>query len=99
LETDEDEKEARERLGNLERISLLQQKAEELRSFWRNSVTSIGPPGGAHPTQTNAIAKISQYLNITTDDMVWDIGVGEPFLALYFSWATQKPVIGNDVGK
>ncbi len=38
-------------------------------------------------------------MNVREDDILWDIGVGVPTLALFFSSLTKKPVVGIDTGE
>jgi hypothetical protein len=55
--------------------------------------------GGSHSTSEEAIFSIAQLLQLKKDDIVWDIGVGKPKMAFFFSMVTQTPVVGTDVGK
>jgi hypothetical protein len=56
-------------------------------------------PGGSHSTSDDSMISIAQLLQLKEADIVWDIGVGRPTMAFFFSMLTNTPVIGTDVGK
>lgn len=53
---------------------------------------------GSHATSRRALAKLAHKMDLKTDDIVFDLGVGVPRLALFFSHLTNKPTIGTDTG-
>lgn len=65
----------------------------------RKSMSTFNVQGGSHSTSNDAILEITQLIGLQQDQIVWDIGVGTPIMALFFSMITKKPVIGTDIGK
>lgn len=68
----------------------------------KNAVRSSGfsnMPGGSHGTCDGALLTLAQLVAIKKNDIVWDIGVGYPKLAFFFSMLTHSPVVGTDIGK
>jgi hypothetical protein len=53
---------------------------------------------GSHPTCNQALIRMAVDMNLKTNDLVMDIGVGVPRLALFFSHLTNRPTIGTDIG-
>jgi precorrin-6B methylase 2 len=56
-------------------------------------------PGGSHATDDEAILNIAKLIDVGHSEVLWDIGVGSPKLAFFFSMLTSVPVIGTDIGK
>jgi ribosomal protein L11 methylase PrmA len=56
-------------------------------------------PAGSHATNDEAIFNIAKLIDVGHSEVLWDIGVGSPKLAFFFSMLTAIPVIGTDIGK
>jgi hypothetical protein len=54
--------------------------------------------GGSHSTSIETLANLACLLNVQVGDVIWDIGIGRPLLALYFSMLCCQPVVGTDIG-
>lgn len=56
-------------------------------------------PGGSHSTCDDGILTLASLFRLGPGDIVWDIGVGKPVMAMYFSHLTNQVVVGTDTGR
>lgn len=54
---------------------------------------------GSHATSTKALIKLATLMRLKPNDIVFDIGVGVPTLAFFFSLLTKTSTIGIDTSK
>jgi 16S rRNA A1518/A1519 N6-dimethyltransferase RsmA/KsgA/DIM1 with predicted DNA glycosylase/AP lyase activity len=55
--------------------------------------------GGTNALNKHSIIKLIEYANIKAGDIVWEIGMGLPKLALMLAYVTKTTVVGTDIGK
>ncbi len=63
------------------------------------SESRLNPPEGSHSTCDDGIKTLAGIFQLKKGDVVWDIGVGNPTMAMFFSLLTEKPVVGTDTGE
>ena len=58
-----------------------------------------GIVGGTHALNQTSIMKLINIANFQKGDIVWEIGMGLPYLALSIANVTRTTVVGTDIGK
>ncbi len=54
---------------------------------------------GSHATSLSALVHMADKMQVQAGEVVMDIGVGVPLLAMFFSYLTKRAVIGTDISK
>ncbi len=61
--------------------------------------SKIQIPSGSHSTCNEGILNVMNMMDIKEGEVLWDIGVGNPKLAFFYSMISKTTVVGTDIGK